>query len=506
MQVWVSGALLLACALGLRWEAGASRARPPWWVIGLDILPLLAGTALVAAWTARPLLGALAVAALAVGLGVADRVKRDVLHEPVVFADRAELPELLRHPEFYLPFAGTAVILAGGAALLATVAAVAWAVPPLWTWSPWPGLAASLMILAAVAVPCWPPVLRRFRRAYEGLAPTYDPALDAASWGLLASLIVHATLARAQRPERRLAAPALPTPALPGPAALRPGPVVLVQLESFFDIRRADPAIPRDLLPNYDSAQREAVLRGRLAVPCWGANTLRSEFAALTGLGPAALGLDRFNPYERFARHRTDSLAWRMKAMGRRTVCVHPFDLSFYGRDRVLPLLGFDRLVGPDAFPGRRGFVDDAALAAAVTRLLAEEGPDLFLFVISVGNHGPWLADRGPEDALPLPASLAGGADAAQLRRFLGGLRRTDALFGAVTGALRAGGRGTALFYGDHQPSLPALLPALLPGDTDTDYVLWDAQAAADAAATGTDNRRLPVEGLPALLLEHLAA
>lgn len=495
LQFGASFVLLAACALGLRAEAGAWRARPPVWVLAIDVLPLLLGFAIFSALSARPLLGALVTAALAVGLGVADRVKRSVLHEPVVFADRAELLEVLRHPEFYIPFAGTAVMTAGTAALLAAVAIMAWEVPPLWDWSPWPPALALLACAACLVLPGHSLVLAWLHRRYDTLRPTRDPAQDAARWGLCASLVIHATLARAERPGLRHA-----LPPLPAPATIRPGAVVMVQLESFFDPRRAHPAVPDGMLPGYDACRAGAVAWGPLGVPSWGANTVRTEFSALAGVDVRALGLDRFNPYERFALHPIETLARRMRALGRRTVCLHPFDLSFYNRRQVLPALGFDRLIGPEAFPATRGFVDDATLARHAASFIEAEGPDLFLFVISVGNHGPWLHDRGPEDACPLPEALAHLPDAGQFRRFLGGVQRTDAVFPILSGALQAQGAGTLLCFGDHQPSLPGLLPHLLPGDTDTDYLLWDTQPGPNAPS-----HRRSVDALPALLLDHLA-
>ena len=495
LQLGASFVLLAAGALGLRAEAGAWRARPPVWVLAIDVLPLLLGVAVFGTLSARPLLGALITVALAIGLGVADRVKRSVLHEPVVFADRAELLEVVRHPEFYIPFAGTAVMAAGTAALLAIIAIIAWQVPPLWDWSPWPPALALLACAACLLLPGRPVVLAWLHRRYDALSPTRDPAQDAARWGLCASLIIHATLARAERPGLRHA-----LPPLPAPATIRPGAVVMVQLESFFDPRRIHPAVPEGVLPGYDSCLAEAVAWGPLKVPCWGANTVRTEFSALAGVDVQALGLDRFNPYERFALHPIETLARRMQALGRQTVCLHPFDLSFYNRRRVLPALGFDRLIGPEAFPATRGFVDDATLAQYAAGLIAAEGPGLFLFVISVGNHGPWLHDRGPEDACPLPEALAQLPDAEQFRRFLGGVRRTDAVFPILSSALQAQGAGTLLCFGDHQPSLPGLLPQLLPGDTDTDYLLWDTHPGP-----GGPSHPRSVDTLPSLLLNHLA-
>lgn len=506
MAFQLTGTVLLVvlCAVFLRWYAGARSVRPLW-VLALDVGPMVLGTGLFGALTARPLLGALVVAALTGGLAGADAVKREVLREPVVFSDRAELLEVVRHPEFYLPFAGTGVVVVAALVAVAVAGSVAWALPPLWVWSLWPALGAVMLVIAAFRLPGWPPVLVRLQRLYERLTPSREPAEDAARWGMLACFVIHATLARAERPERRRSAAVLRMPL--GPFGRRRGPVVMAQLELFFDPRRIHPAIPSDLLPGYNSCRNEASSWGPLAVPTWGANTIRTEFAALTGLESVALGLDRFNPYERFARTRVDALGWRMQALGYRTVCLHPFDTRFYGRHRAIPALGFQRFIGPDAFsPAARAeaFVNDAALARKAGEVLADEGDDLFLFVISVGNHGPWLADRGVEDAIALPVPLRALPEAGALRRYLGGLRRTDAFFPVMTQALReASGQGTLLAYGDHQPSLPGLFGAIGHDDILTDYVLWEA---------GSDMRRAPrpttrtVAALPQWLLDQVGA
>jgi hypothetical protein len=505
MLVQLSLSLLLLClgAAGLRWCAGAWHARPPAWVLMLDALPLLLGFFLFTGLSARPLLGALLVATLAAGLALANAVKRQVTREPVVFADRAELVELLRHPRFYFPFAGTAPMVGGGLTALLLVGTVAWAVPPLWVWSPWPPLIAGALATAALALPGWPPLLARLQRTYEGLAPSRDPERDAARWGMLACFAIYATLARAERPARR-AAPAV----LQTPLRRHGGPVVMAQLESFFDPRRLDPAIPSDLLPSWDACCAEARSHGRLVVPCWGANTIRTEFTALTGLGAVRLGLDQFNPYERFALRRVDALGWRMRALGLRTICLHPFDKRFYGRHRAIPALGFERFIGPEAFPrpsGANPFLSDAALGRKVAEIVAEEGPDLFLFVISVGNHGPWLTDQPGDD--PLPEALRHLPEAAALGRYLAGLRRSDAFFPPVIAALQAGcgsglsQSGLLLAYGDHQPSLPGAFAALGHGDSETDYVLWEHSAGA-----GCRPEALDVEALPQLLLDRIGA
>lgn len=486
---------LLVCAaawlLVLRQGAGS---RPPWRAAALagalDAAPVLIGFALALAATARPLMSGLAVAALAAGLSVADRVKRVVLLEPVVFADRAELLEVVRHPRLYLPFAGSAVALAAaGLAAAALAGWLAWLEPPLWSRSYLGALASAAASVAAGAA-CFhapglrPEALRRLAGFYAArLSPSRDPAADSAAFGPLACMTVHATLAAAERPGRRAAASRRQPLAFPDGG----GPVVMVQAESFLDPGRLHPGLA-GLLPSYAAMAAGARARGRLAVPAWGANTVRSEFAVLTGLAEDDVGLDWFNPYEAFAAGGPPlpSIARAARLAGYRTVFVHPFDLAFYGRRRVLPLLGFDELVGPRAFAGaaRRGpYVADEEVARVAADVLDRCGPRVFVFAATMEAHGPWGAGS---DSVALPADLRDVPGAGQLARWLWHLQGADRMLGVLRDALEArashDGPGWLALYGDHQPSLPETFAAAGLDSRDTDYLVWRTGAHARTA------------------------
>lgn len=461
-------AVCAAAWLSLRAGVGASLRGAPPAAILLDALPMAAGFALMLAGTARPLLSGVALGATALGLRLTDMVKRDVLHEPVNFADRAELSEVVRHPQLYLPFAGTGLVLAGAGAVAALAGALAWVEPPMWHRS-WPGAAAALLLALGAArlgfvLPALPPVLRRLAALYARLRPSRDPAQDAARLGPLATLAVHATLAAAERPGRVAAARARPAPALPAV-----GPLILVQAESFMDPARLHPALA-GAMPHWAALRAQAVRHGTLDVPCWGANTVRSEFAVLTGVAEPMLGLDRFNPYEAFARNGLPSLAAAARAAGWRTVVVHPFDPGFYGRKHVMPQLGFDRFVGPEAF--RRApaghYPGDAEVAAVVVGLVREMGPRVFVFVITMASHGPWTGNPAA-----LPPALAGVAEAGPLAGWLEAMGGTDAMLPLLADALRDAGAGWLAVYGDHQPSLADAFAGLGIADRRTDYLIW---------------------------------
>src|SRR5271170_3290639 len=145
-QFAAGAALTIAGWLITRRSAGAGLRRPA--ALLLDALWPAIGFGLVVAATARPVLSGIAVLALAAGLFLADRTKREALREPVVFSDMDEFFQLFRHPQLYLPFAGTGLVIGGALAAFGAFAALFLIEPTAWPWSPWPGLLA----FAAVAV------------------------------------------------------------------------------------------------------------------------------------------------------------------------------------------------------------------------------------------------------------------------------------------------------------------------------------------------------------------
>jgi hypothetical protein len=427
----------------LAWLAGrriaGARGREALW---LDLAFPLSLQAVLLGLTGMPWLTSVLVTLPMAGLALADATKRAVLDEPVVFSDGAMLPLVVRHPSLYLPFAGTGWVLGGaglGLLLLAALVATEDGAPSL-AWPHRTGLVLFGLLLFARLF--WPP--RRLRQAVSR-----DPVADTARFGCVATLALYRALAATERRARRAAHPATPpafTPAEPLPH------VVLVQAESFWDPRGTLPGLPPGLLAHWDRLGIEALARGRLQTPGFGANTMRAEFAALTGIGQVALGLDRFNPYFRFAAPGLRSLPHTLRAAGYRALALHPFDRRFFGRHRVLPMLGFERFESQRHFSGapRAGaHVADAAVGARVLEVLAASRQPALVFAITMQAHGPWPGDARAQ--------------------WLSHLRDADAMLGSLAAA-RLDRPLLLCVYGDHQPALPG---ATAWPDRRTDWLIW---------------------------------
>jgi len=445
----------------------------------VDMAPLMSGTGLLLLATGRPIFAGVVILALGAGFALADRTMRETLREPVVFSEMSELPQVFTHPHLYLPFAGPGLVIGGVAGTVALGLALLLLEPPV--WAPRPDLA--LLAIALLGAAGWlvarAPLLGAAAAWLRRLRPSGEPFADAQRLGPFGMLLAHAVIARAERARRRTA---LCAPAIARPTGERDVPLILVQCESFFDARRISPSLPKDLLPGFDACRAGAAMHGRLEVPGWGANTMRTEFAVLTGIPEAELGYDRFNPYYALARTPIASQVWRLRQAGYRTICLHPFDRRFFRRDLAMPALGFDEFLGRDALGGSRKppYYPDPDFARDILRILDAHGPRVFIFAITMANHGPWL-DAGPPPIDPSLARLFDPAAVPQggaLLRYLDGLRRSDEMLQILMAGIEQRRVPSVLgFYGDHLPSLPLAYAHFGFEEPHADYVVWPGEA-----------------------------
>lgn len=461
---WVM--LRIACGAMLRWSMA----------LFLDLALPVTCFALLAAATARPVFAGVITLALTVGYAYADRAKLKVLAEPVVFTDVFQAFDIFRHPQLALPFPHKGRVLLAAATIIGVFVFLFRLEPAAWRLSPWP----ALLLLGVVFLAVWTVGGRfsvRAARRLRRLRLSGNPARDGTSFGPLAMLLAYGIIARGERMTRQEAALPVFQPAPARSHQVMAQPVVVVQCESFFDARRMHPAIDTDLLPTFDRCKRAGIQWGRLEVPCWGANTVRTEFAVLTGMGEGAIGFDRFNPYHRFISVPVTSLAWRLRAEGYRTVCLHPFDRTFYGRDQVMPNLGFDVFLGEEAFSGAQrinGYISDVEAARKVAEIVENEGPNVFVFVITMENHGPWSTLTEGAPTYSLPGLMLPQDEKIALSRYLQSLKSADQMLDVLTEALGTSGTpGLLAFYGDHLPAFSSAFKQLGLSDLRSDYLMW---------------------------------
>ncbi|MCR9180865.1 MAG: LTA synthase family protein [Erythrobacteraceae bacterium] len=398
---------------------------------GTAVLLLVAilAFALVLVITGALLVSGVVVAALFAALSLISNIKRRVLGEPLVFSDFALIGAVFQHPQFYLTaLRPVQVVLLGGGLVLAFAALALLsnldAQPRLL------GLGLGLVAAAGLAV-----ALRRIGWPLEASAP--DPDVDVMRHGLVASLLAHWHDWRG-RPD--------PDPCDAPPVTGRAGQlVVIVQCESFTDPVALfdDPGLS---LPTLETARSLAWQHGRLLVSGFGAYTMRTEFGVLFGRGEEVLGTRRFDPFLTARGEASWALPNRLGRDEWDSWFVHPHDMRFYGRHRLMPEAGFGNLVGEEFFPrpgpdeGR--YVTDAAVADRIIEIARGSARSSLLYAVTIENHGPWP----PEEC-----DAARGASP-----YLRLLARSDAMLARLIDALPRLGRPALLcFFGDHRPSIP---------------------------------------------------
>ena len=428
----------------------------------------------LASLTTRPIFSGLMCLVLGIGYGLANHSKKKVLREPIVFTDIYQAIDVFRHPKLALPFPKVGPILCGAVAIGAILAGLFSLEASLWSFRIFhlPIVGGVLYGLGQAANSFLRP---RIVKALYKMKPSGDLEVDTKIFGPFGILLAYGLLASAERDWRReRLLPATPLSMAPHKGS-ELGHVVLVQSESFFD-PRCIKGIDLKLLPNWDSCISAGAQWGRLSVPSWGANTVRTEFSILTGIDQKDLGYDRFNPYHRFARKPVTSLASALKQKGYRTICVHPFDKRFYGRNIVLPQLGFDEFIDESAFISPQldnGFISDADVSRLIADMLTGSAQPIFLFVITMENHGPWpIQCPGLEIKRTRNLSLTTESRIA-FEQYLQCLEKADTMLGVVREAMQKSlVPGTLGFYGDHLPALASTFKQLNHSDPRSDYLI----------------------------------
>ncbi|MDD5275384.1 MAG: LTA synthase family protein [Methylovulum sp.] len=504
--------LIVSCVLEQRAQAGAVALI---WRRPLAALLLHTGSWLVLFTSAllvlqRPWFAVFLVLAFQILLILVNQAKFNSLREPFIFQDFEYFTDAIKHPRLYLPFFGVARTLAATFGFAGALSIGLVYEAPITDALPLPLLITSWLSLLLMGMALVHQGLRR--------CPTviYDPAKDLYDLGQVAFFWAYWQAETV--PIAAFAPTFFHRPPTVTDTSKQPD-IVAIQSESFFDPRSLSGLIKPTVLEHFDQIKATASHHGRLFVPAWGANTVRTECGFLSALSPEQLGIHRFNPYRLLAKQSIPNLASYLKQSGYRTLCIHPYPASFYLRNKVFPLMGFDEFMDIDSFnAGQKSgqFVGDLAVADKVNGLLnsgldtTDEGvrKPLFIFVITMENHGPLHLEQ-PNDAdveafyqqPPAPGS-------ADLTVYLRHLKNADLMIKSLREGLscraeKYGQEGVLCWYGDHVPIMPTVYELFAEPDGLTDYFIW--ATAPLSAPSATNTQPLSIDALGALVLKSAA-
>ena len=256
--------------------------------------------------------------------------------------------------------------------------------------------------------------------------------------------------------------------------------ILFIQLESFIDVDTiAGCEVSRDPTPFFNHLRQEYP-SGMLYVPTVGGGTVNTEFEVLTGLNLDYFGAGE-SPYSTILQQSTcESLAYNLKAIGYTATALHNNGATFYNRNTVYPMLGFDCFVPLEYMQNVRynalGWARDDILTDEIMTVLRNtEGRDLAL-CITVESHGKYSDVYEPKDGdievLALPEEIP----LAPFQNYVNVLRNTDAFLGKLIVELMSFEEPTVVVaYGDHLPALELTNDRMTTGSIyATQYVIWN--------------------------------
>lgn len=464
------------------------------WSLHIGIWLLVYG--LLALVLGRPWFSMTVTTVLFLILVQVNNAKMHSLREPFVYQDYEYFTDAIRHPRLYIPFFGWGkffIAVAGGAIAIGIGLWGEPLPPDRWSLNGYLGTVLILTSLALVLVAGGHYSMRHL---------SIDPVNDLIRLGFVASLWAYSMASR-QKPDSSLG----PFNAMPSVVAATSLPhMLVVQSESFFDPRPLFDGIRKDILASFDSVKKSSLLHGKLNVPAWGANTVRSEFSFLTGIDEKSLGVHRFNPYRAIsAGWHVSSIASYLKQLGYRTICIHPYPGSFYSRDIVYPLLGFDEFLDISVFDGvalTGPYIGDIDVATKISELLSVSTQPIFIYAITMENHGPLhLEDASEVDTSTIYDILPPeGTD--DLTVYLRHLRNADRMISQLTNELKELSRPSGLcWFGDHVPIMPEVYEIMGFPSGEVDYLVWYSEEHGTSTERSFKANQLATEFLKVMRL-----
>ena len=204
----------------------------------------------------------------------------------------------------------------------------------------------------------------------------------------------------------------------------------------------------------------ENTVSGYLNVSVCGGNTANTEFEFLTGDTMAFLPTGSI-PYQQYIKRKVPSIAGYLSELGYDTYAQHPYYGSGWEREKIYPLLGFDKMNFVEDYVPRtivRQYVSDESDFDMIIRTFEqkEEGKPAFIFNVTMQNHGGYTSeyDDFVNDV------CATEVDNQALNQYLSLVRLTDEKLRELVEYFDNQEEDTIIvFFGDHQPSDSVVAP-----------------------------------------------
>lgn len=263
------------------------------------------------------------------------------------------------------------------------------------------------------------------------------------------------------------------TPALGNPA--KPPTIIAIMNESLADLEtsaRGNLTLSEDAMPFlHELMSSDRTYSGTAYSSVFGGSTCDSEFEFLTGNSLSFLPAGS-KPYQQYIDKELPSLATTLSDNGYDTVAIHPGRAEAWHRNKVYPLLGFDRFLAAADFTVprevERAYTSDRSCYDQVIQEYEQSkqtGVPKFIFNVTIQNHGGYQEEDYPSTIFVenAPGSYP------DLEQYLTLIQQTDRAFEELIAYFQNEQEPVViLLYGDHWPAIGSDTLNMLLGVEDT--------------------------------------
>lgn len=236
--------------------------------------------------------------------------------------------------------------------------------------------------------------------------------------------------------------------------------IIVIMNESFSDLSVInDFETNEEYMPFFNSLE-ENTIRGQLFVSPFGGYTCNTEYEFLTGMSTGVLNA-RSAPYLQMMFSKLPySFNTHMKALGYKTIALHPYYADGWNRNIVYDYLSFDKFVSLEnlteytEYPEYiRGYVSDKSSYDAILNILYSKDSDErdFIFNITMQNHGSYDDDSFESEIFL--QNMNGSYP--ETEQYLTLMKYSDEAFAYLLASLQSFDEPTVvLMFGDHMPNI----------------------------------------------------
>ena len=234
--------------------------------------------------------------------------------------------------------------------------------------------------------------------------------------------------------------------------------IIIIMDEAFTDFTEiTDLKISEDYVPFIHSL-KEDTIKGNFYTSVFGGGTSSTEFEVLTS-NTSAFTPYGTNAYRAYINSSFPNLTTTLKDLGYSgLIAMHPYKPSGYSRDKVYPLLGFNKFISLNDFDkntekyGR--FISDKGdfdkIINEYEKSKKENKGPFYLFNVTMQNHSPFTGP-GVSDSIKLKYDQ----NYPEASQYMNQIKYTDEAVEKIVSYFKKQDDKTIIvFFGDHEPKL----------------------------------------------------